>query len=164
MLDILLEARRQLPTLLLEEDKWKDIDVDYHPPRVKRVWRQWGENRIFLHEIDPCSIEEALLHPHAWKSGMFLGEGSYMMLTGKSPTNDPPAIVERTLLAAGSSYEMIDPDSWHAVAPITVCQTMMVTSPPTGRSAPKSTKELQKLTPETRARIIEFWRNMRFDG
>lgn len=162
MLDILNEVRLNLRPMLYEEDKWKDVDVNYHPPRVKRLWRQYGNYRIFLHEIDPCSVAEALVHPHAWNSAMFLGDGSYVMLTGKSSTNDPPKILERTVLASGSSYEMIDPDSWHAVAPLTVCQTLMVTSPPTGRWAPKATKELTNLTPEKRRGILDFWRTAEY--
>jgi len=159
MLDVLNEIRLNLKPMLLEADKWKDVDVNYHPPRVKRLWRQYGTYRIYLHEIDPCDVKDALVHPHPWHSAMFLGDGSYVMLTGKSATNDPPAILERTVLAAGSSYEMIDPDSWHAVAPLTVCQTLMVTSPPTGRWAPKATTELKNLLPEKRHQILSYWLN-----
>jgi len=68
MLDLLHKAISELPALLASHEGWKSVDVTFHPPRVERVWRQWGKNRILLHRTYPCDKEYGLWHPHPWSS------------------------------------------------------------------------------------------------
>lgn len=61
MLKALAEVEAVLPSLLSDEAGWKDVDVDYHPPRVERLWKDWQDYRIYLHRLHPCSASESLL-------------------------------------------------------------------------------------------------------
>ncbi len=119
----LASAEKALPDLLQSLEGWNSLDVDYHPPRVERLWRPWGANqRLFLHCIHPCVREEALLHPHDWPSVMrVLGPGGYHMLVGSQAGTDVPPVVLETRVTVGDSgsftYAMLHPDGWHAVIP-----------------------------------------------
>jgi len=65
------------------EGQWQTLDIDYHPPHVKRVWCQYDEStRLYLHKIYPCEREEALMHPHNWPSAMRIVKNRYEMGVG----------------------------------------------------------------------------------
>ena len=55
MLDVLAAVERDLPGLLSDEAGWSGLFIDYHPPTVERLWRNWGEQRISLHRIYRCA-------------------------------------------------------------------------------------------------------------
>src|SRR5205823_428108 len=90
MLDILHAAEKELPRLLASDDGWQSLRVDYHPPFVDRVFRDWSppgaaegaRYRISLHRIHPCAPAEALFHPHPWPSAMRIHSGTYEMGVG----------------------------------------------------------------------------------
>ena len=109
MLEVLDRVIRAMPQLLTDTAAWKSVDVDYHPPRVERLWREFEEYRVCLHRIYPCLPSEALLHPHPWPAAMLLLSGSYAMGVGYSDTTDVPPICERRVLKAGDRYAMVDP-------------------------------------------------------
>jgi hypothetical protein len=152
-----LEAvERALPALLADEAAWQSLDIDYHPPRVERLWRAWGDHRVCLHRIHPCAPEEALFHPHPWPSAMRILQGVYEMDVGWGPGTHPPAVAARLRLGPGSTYEMTDPDGWHRVRPIGgVSQSVMVTGAPWSRVAPRSAGPLAPLTKE---QAHELWK------
>lgn len=102
--------------LLYKPGAWESLDVDHEPPRVERLWRQCGVYRIMLHRIHPC--ERALFHPHPWPSAVKVLSGAYEMAVGYGAGSDNPPIAATTVLTAGSSYEMIDPNAWHLVRPL----------------------------------------------
>ena len=62
----------QFKTWLANPKLWKTLDVDYHPPRVERVWMSFDDKRISLHVIHPCETNDALVHPHPWESAMYV--------------------------------------------------------------------------------------------
>lgn len=113
MLDVLNKIILSLPALLKDEDSWNTVFIDYEKPQVERLWRSSGENRIYLHKIYPCTVDEAFFHPHPWPSAILLLEGTYEMGVGFGKGMEPPPIAATVLLSAGSTYEMIHPDSWH---------------------------------------------------
>ena len=43
MLDVLERVEADLPALLADDLGWNSLDINYHPPRVERLWRNWGE-------------------------------------------------------------------------------------------------------------------------
>jgi hypothetical protein len=140
MLDLLRHAIRDLPDLMRDRAPWSSIDVTYHAPRVKRIWRQWGENRILLHRIYPCEPGEALFHPHPWPSAVRIVSGRYEMRVsslfhdedGQYEQEGPAWTSEhvRLVLGAGSEYEMIDRNGWHSVRPLDKpSDSVMVTGP-----------------------------------
>lgn len=132
MLDLLTAAENILPSLLHQKNLWQGLYVDYHHPYVERLWTQWGENRISLHKIYPCERAAALFHPHPWPQAAKILRGGYEMGIGYSQAhkNEPP-LATRLFINEGSSYEMIDPNSWHYVRPIDEPSfSLMVTGKP----------------------------------
>ena len=106
MFKILKEVEKVLPALLKLND-WESIDVDYHPPRVERVWRRYGDYRINLHRIHPCRKDEALFHPHPWPSIVKIIEGGYWSKLGQT-AHRRPSIVQRTI-REGTRIVLIQP-------------------------------------------------------
>jgi hypothetical protein len=166
MLTTLAAVELELPTLLKEIDGWQSLDIDYHPPFVERVWRQWGEFRIALHRIHPCSSAEALFHPHPWPSAMRILSGTYEMAVGYGAGDTPPPIAAR-FVASGADmdvrYEMTDPDAWHYVRPIgEPTYSVMLTGRPWARIAPQSEHPLKPLAPSRVHELLE-WFAARYD-
>lgn len=171
-------------------DKWHSLDVDYHAPRVERLWREFECNgkvyRGYLHCIHPCKPEEALFHPHGWPSAMQIVEGHYVMWMGYGAGAEPPAVTSRFELEVHNTakydsdghfidgnlpfhrYTMEHPDLWHLVAPVPlhshspVCAyTIMVTGAPWKRWSPKADRVLKTLSPERKLDLYEMFRSFR---
>lgn len=155
MLEVLSQIEVDLPNLLQFED-WPSLDITYHPPIVERLWRPWREYRIYLHRIHPCSMEEALYHPHPWPSAMRILKGEYEMIVGYGSGDIPPRIAARLILRAGSRYEMAEPDGWHAVRPVDQPSlSLMVTGPPWKRLISKSNEPRLELSEAAKAEILD---------
>ena len=138
MLDVLARTEQELPQLL-SEPGWHSLDIDYHPPRVERIWRQRGDYRISLHRIHTCAAEQALFHPHPWPSAMRVLAGKYEMAVGYGAGLIAPPIAARLIADSGLVYEMTDPDAWHYVRPLSEhALTVMVTGRPWDRVAPEA--------------------------
>lgn len=157
MLSALERVEDDLPHLLAESG-WKTLDVNYHPPRVKRLWGYYGELRISLHKIYPCRNGEALFHPHPWPSAMRILSGRYEMAVGYGGGDDPPPAAAKLILPAGTSYEMTDKHGWHYVRPLDEPSfSLLVTARPWQRSSPKG-ENLQPLTNADKWEILDFFR------
>lgn len=170
MLDYLGDVRRRLPELLLDDAGWQDVYVNYHVPYVERVWRQDGENRIYLHRILPFiagTVVKSLWHTHAWPSAMRVESGVYEMYIGYGDATDdggPPPLTTRLILPEGSSYEMTDPELRHNVRPLIACSaiSLMVTGVPYAtqkEKAPKSSHVLPPLIYGQRKHLFDFFRS-----
>jgi len=161
MMDALLEVEGKLPQLLEAIAGWNTVDVDYHPPRVERVWRSWEGNRINLHRIHHCEKGEPYVHPHPWPSAMHVLSGSYEMIRGFGQGIKEPIILGSTVLSADSYYSMEHRDEWHSVRPIEgVAYSLMVSGKPWDRKMPieKSANDLPTLTTEQKGEIIQFFK------
>ncbi len=161
MLTILDSVEAALPGLLTDMDGWQTLDVDYEPPRVERLWRPIDDSiRVYLHRIHPC--ETALFHPHPWPSAVRVLSGSYEMDIGYGPGQQMPPLAARTILTAGSRYEMVDPDSWHSVRPLGgPSLSIMVTGKPWSRWSPKPHGVLHGLPNSTTQELIAtFWKHV----
>lgn len=123
MLDKLKEIEKtELRDLLNDSDNWNTLDVDYTPPRVERLWMQYDdEHRLLIHKIHPCTKEEALFHPHPWKSAVHVLPigGSYGHSVGTiiHPNVDNQIYCEMEVHGE-MYYEMLNMDSCHSVRPI----------------------------------------------
>jgi hypothetical protein len=160
MLDILAQVEQALPELLRNEGLWQSLDVDYHPPRVERLWTRWGEYRIYLHRIHPCAQGEALFHPHPWPSAMRVLEGEYEMAVGFGSGMQEPPVAALIVSQGDFRYAMTHPDSWHYVRPLgNPSLSVMVTGRPWTREAHRSTKPLHPLPPEQAAELLRLFRN-----
>lgn len=147
MRDVLYLVESLLPQLLADASGWNSLLVDYHAPIVERVWRQWDACRISLHCIHPCDAGEALYHPHPWPAAMRICSGQYEMAVGYGEGDDPPPVASTLVLEAGSCYEMINLDGWHAVRPLAhPVLSVMVSGAPWDRECPKSTEPLVPLS------------------
>ena len=162
MLEHLHECEKILPQLLRDKKSWNSVYVDYHHPFVARLWRQWGERRIYLHQIWSCKREQSLLHPHPWPSSMKVIQGQYEMGVGyaHNPQHlSEPEIAATIVLGPGSEYEMCHINSWHYVRPLTQSSfSLMVTGAPWSRMVHKSTyilRELQEAQKEVIFREFE---------
>jgi len=161
MLDVLLDVECILPELLQDESGWNTVDVNYHPPRVERLWRLWEGNRINLHTIHPCGKEEPYLHPHPWPSAMHVISGSYEMIRGFGQGTKSPKILGETILTPNSYYSMEHRDEWHSVRPVKgLAHSIMVNGPPWNREMPISTSatDLPPLSPDRKIRLLQFFR------
>jgi hypothetical protein len=160
-LDWLHRAVSELPTLLRGDAKWRGVFVDYHPPFVERLWREWLDYRIFLHRIHPCAAGEALLHPHPWPSAMRVLDGCYEMAVGYGAGTRDPRIAAKLILRAGSEYEMTDPDGCHYVRPLDKKSlSIMITGKPWAREAPTTFRKLTELSTQNRNEILELFRSV----
>lgn len=159
MLNDLLNIEKELARHLAEEDTWSSVYVDYHKPYVKRLWKQIGTHRVYLHQIASCERSESLFHPHPWPSAMKVIEGVYEMGVGYSKTNEAPVAVSTLILPKNSYYEMVDIDSWHYVRPLsTVSYSLMLTGAPWRRDAPKSDYPLRQLGSDEKRAIFDLFR------
>lgn len=146
MLDRLHAALRELPALLDDRACWQSLDIDYHPPRVERLFRPFADGRLYLHRIHPCGPSEALFHPHPWPCAIRVLAGRYEMAFGVGPGLEPPPIAGRLVAVAPLDYEMTDPDAWHAVRPLDgPALTVMVAGAPWARPAPRADRPLRPL-------------------
>ncbi|MEK9186378.1 MAG: hypothetical protein AAB885_02200 [Patescibacteria group bacterium] len=156
---------------MLEEDlpswfsnpksEWNTLDVNYHQPFVKRVWGYWDSYRISLHKIFPCKEGEALFHPHPWPSAMRILSGRYEMAIGFGSGDEPPPIVAKLILPAGTVYEMTHPDGWRYVRPLDEpAFSLLVTANPWKRWSPKPKEgeKLQPLSDDDKNEILEFFK------
>lgn len=136
MLNILHEVLDILPYLLEDKEGWSSTNVTYAKPHVERIWRQHGEYRILLHRIHPCSVEEALYHPHPWPSAVKIINGKYEMGISDIHQVHFDEIIRgnqyaKIILHSGCEYEMIDRFGQHYVRPIgTYSDSVMITGKP----------------------------------
>ncbi len=155
--EIAKESTR-LDQLLRDPIGWNTMLVDYEPPTVYRLWRQLDDDhRIYLHRIHAC--EYALFHAHPWPSVVQLISGEYEMAVGHGRGNMEPPIACTTRLVGGASYEMVDPDGWHYVRPIsTVSWSLMITGRPWDRTSPGKHMTHPELTETTAREILTYFR------
>ena len=163
MKHVLNAVENELPHLLTQ-DIWKSLYVDYHKPFVKRLWTPFifedKKYRIYLHEIEPCDIHEALFHPHPWPSIMKLLSGSYHMIVGYGAGLNNPPVALSLELPTHTVYEMSEINGWHAVAPIADSSfSLMITGEPWERESHKSTKTLNELNDQEKENILKFFKN-----
>ena len=157
MLEVLHSVEHLLPVLLRKEE-WQSLLIDYHPPTVERLWRDWNGYRIYLHCIHPCLPEEALFHPHPWPSAVRVVSGSYEMGVGSGEGEAPPPVVTRLILHEVDEYEMTDPLGWHYVRPLGgSSMALMVTGKPWVRWSPTSDKPLSPLPFMKARQLLEFF-------
>lgn len=167
MLNYLYEVEKKLSTWLKEPiESWNSLFVDYHDPYVERVWRQDGDNRVYLHRIHRCLPGKApLFHPHPWPSAMKILKNDYVMEVGYGSGITPPDLCMKLIMTDGSYYEMNHFDGWHSVAPIEeYSYSLMVTGKPWEREIPMGlTKKLEPLSSQNKIQILNFFKTRYFD-
>lgn len=158
-LQILKDVEKELPRLLKMTDRWSTLDIDYESPRVERVFMQHGDLRICLHRIH-ATEEKVLFHNHPWPCVMRVLDGVYEMGVGYSSDGKMPDVAATFFLSAGSCYEMVDPNCWHYVRPITpVSYSLMISGKPWIPSPPSISLRLKELDDCAKSQIMSFFEN-----
>lgn len=165
MLDVLNEALHALPQLVFEDPStWQTLAVRYETPHVDRVWRQWGDYRLYLHCIYPC--DKPLYHLHPWASGIAVISGFQRMGVGLAGPDGVPITVATTVLGAGSRYEMVYPEAMHFVQPLGgPSMSVMVTARPWSSEVARGHQPGHGLVHDplpdpTRDAILNFYRQI----
>lgn len=166
--------KSHLLDLLRSDNVWETLDIDYHPPFVKRLWIQLDEDyRLYLHEIHPCKTEEALLHPHAWQSAMHVlpiggvyehGMGHrmpYWDIVSMGYGLPKDVIISTQEVHSEMYYEMIDKNAIHYVRPLNgPVYTVMLAGPVMWpENNHKADKKLESLSDSDKSRLLNIFRN-----
>jgi len=137
MLEILNRVEAALLPMLDNESAWESLNINYHRPFVERLWLPMRVDdqriRVHLHRIYPCQSQDVLFHPHPWPSAMRIVRGAYEMGIGvERDYNVPPTVSTRIVGQRGMAYEMLDPNVWHYVRPLSNANVLalMVTGEP----------------------------------
>lgn len=118
MLEKLYEAERLLPDLLESPEGWTGLYAGTERPNLARVWRQWGEHRISLHEFGPCGPQQVFSHAHEWDSAIrILEEACEMAIDFSEDPAAPFKAFSTFILPPGAAYEMLGPGGRHWVRP-----------------------------------------------
>ena len=112
-------------------DKWGSLVIDRRKPHTFRAFIQVGDSRICLHRFEPCEPSDSFAHPHPWPSSMLVLSGEYEMAVSYTSdlSNSDHSPVIRVFLGAGSTYQMLERETWHQVIPRTRCYSLMVNGP-----------------------------------
>lgn len=163
MLKKLALVERNMVDILINSN-WKTLDIDYHPPYVQRVYTEWDGLRVMLHRFPTaCGMGDALYHPHPWVSAMKVLEGEYIQNIGHEEYDgnyNPYPVTDTTIvMKSGSSYEMMNPKTWHRVIPQEETYTLMITgglfsSDKMSKGNKKSDKKLEPLDINTKNKIL----------
>lgn len=134
MLDKLNEALLLLPSILNDRNAWDSLIVNRRKPHTYRVFTTLPNGlRLCLHKFDPCHTHEAFSHPHPWPGAFVLLQGSYKMSVGYScmgREDERPVNVSTFILKKHSSYEIVNPLTWHSVIPLETTYTVMINGEP----------------------------------
>ena len=118
MLNVLFEAEAALPGLLANEPAWTGLYADSERPTLRRLWRNWGRYRIYLHEFGPCDPARAFVHPHPWRFAVrTFGRYGMRVGAGEDPSRVPPVVLD-VVMEAGSCYAMEHRTGFHGIYPV----------------------------------------------
>lgn len=134
MLKKLEEVLHRLPSMFSKTEIWQSLVINKRKPTTYRVFTTLDcGSRVCLHRFLPCDTHEAFYHPHPWPAAFLLLRGAYQMKLGYAVHGSQdlkPVDVSELLLTTGSRYEIVDPDTWHSVAPLCETYTIMVNDAP----------------------------------
>lgn len=159
--------RTRLEKDLADPSIWKTLDVDYHPPRVERLYTFFDGNRVCLHVIHPCEEDESLVHPHAWPAGFHVlhDEECGVYEHGVCYTEySAPTMACKMEFHGEVYYEMDNQDAQHYVRPINAPVYSVMMNGPTewedNNAVLPLDKELGPLSDERKAEILERFKKL----
>lgn len=150
-LNKLEDVLKQVP-LLLRDDNWETLVINKRKPHTYRAWKFLeNEIRVCLHRFEPCSEDEAFMHPHPWPGAFIVLLGKYVMKMGLSrDRGSEPEHVSTLSLASNSAYAITNPLAWHSVQPLERCWSIMINGKPFyephERAPTTKGKDLEKMT------------------
>ena len=166
-LNKLQETLKQLPQLLDNVDNWDSLIVNKRKPHTYRVFHFLPNgDRVCLHRFETCHTHEAFAHPHPWPGAFIILKGKYNMEVGSSiDQNSNPQTVANFILNKHSSYEIVNPLTWHAVVPLETTYTIMINGPAFGVEAHKAAvttkgKDLDKMPADELVEYLNVFKNL----
>ncbi len=157
-----MDVETRLPKLLESMDGWSARLLTNEKPHVERLFREDGDNRIYLHRIHKCDSDEALFHSHPWPAAMRVVQGWYKMHIGIC-TEISFHNAATLIIGPGTIYEMNNVNAKHSVCPVTdTTLSLMVTGPIWSKSKvePKRNPDLDSVRAE---KLLEDFR-MYYEG
>ena len=132
MLTKLYDAMELVPQLVSKREVWDSLIINRRKPYTYRVFTTLENGfRLCLHKFDPCDTHESFSHPHPWPGAFTVLSGSYQMSIGYSVNREEkPHLATSLELTRYSSYEIINPLTWHSVVPLETTYTVMVNASP----------------------------------
>jgi hypothetical protein len=136
--------------------QWETFEAE--EPRFERVWTQLGTNQLAVNRIHRGL--QSYPHPHPWPFAVLILQNSYRMTIGYGePTSLPVPPVALTLeVAAGSSYEMIDPNGWHDISPIGEPVISLMLKGPYRRASQEGPSPYPPMTPSAKGELLSLAR------
>jgi hypothetical protein len=104
-----------------EPERWDSLIINRRKPHTIRLFtfNSTKDARVCLHKFFPCSSDEAFPHPHPWPAVFTILENGYHMKIGVSKDRfSEPEYYENMYMRRCSSYEIDNPLTWHAIAPL----------------------------------------------
>lgn len=127
MLDKLLEILLILPELIAKPEVWDSLVINRRKPHTYRIFTKVDDWRVCLHKFKPCDTHESFRHPHPWPAAFMILEGKYKMWIGQSfNQTGKPIDVSQHIMTKYSSYEIVNPLTWHAITPLQETYTIMI--------------------------------------
>lgn len=168
-IDKLMDIEKNHLFILLHQPLlWSSLDVDYHPPRVERLFMNLEDGyRLYLHCIHGTK-DDCLYHKHNWPAALKQVHGSYEMgITyseeeiSSSQAHRLPTIA-KFIIHEGTYYEMTQTDALHYVRPITPFSlSIMLTKEkyPEHIIRPEAnTRELNPLSESRKLEILQLFK------
>lgn len=154
--------REALEVLMSNPDDWQSLDVDYHPPKVERVWRTYGSYRISLHVIHPCKSADSLIHPHPWKSAVHVFETGSIYEHGICYPDGHMKTLCKHEVMGEMYYEILEKQAYHWVRPINglVYSVMLMGPTEWEENNIKADKQLVPLSDERKKEIIGIFHEL----
>lgn len=173
MLEKLFEVVHVLPSLIVKPEVWDSLIVNRRKPNTYRVFTKIGDYRVCLHKFNTCDIHEAFRHPHPWPAAFMILSGKYKMWLGQSiDQKTQPFDVSEQIMTKYSSYEIVNPLTWHSIIPLEETYTVMINGIPWEEEiahnavASVTGTDLEKMNPDelkTQLKLfgslIENWKN-----
>jgi len=152
----------EFKTWLSNPQLWETLDIDYHPPRVERVWMPFDDKRVSLHVIHPCHKDDALLHLHPWESAVYILPigGRYEHGVGYIMGNKVNIVCTQEF-RGDVYYEMLNENGAHYVRPYGLpVFTVMISGPKIWENnGTKVDKKLEPLSEERKIEILETFKH-----
>lgn len=133
MLGILELLMPLLPEIILnKEQKWDSLIINRRKPHTYRIFTTLPSGlRVCLHKFKSCDEHESFSHPHPWPGAFTILSGKYKMNIGYSnDTLSKPQSVASFIMNKYSSYEIVEPLTWHSVIPLEDTYTVMINNAP----------------------------------
>lgn len=159
--------KNDLSALLLKPEAWDSLVINRRKPYTYRVFTTLPNGlRLCLHKFEVCDTHEAFAHPHPWPAAFMILSGQYKLKLGRSldRKDSNPVDVATMIMSQYSSYEMLDPLTWHSVIPLTTTYTVMINGTPWSQEFAHQDvrttkgKDLQKMSEDELKKHLNMFR------